>query len=103
MRLQEQAYRPSLAKTTGATPSVARPRRGIQCGGYGSRWCHVPEHFERLACFHFRRWTINQIAEEFGGEHGKEDRSVTHGINDTAALFGLTIERRRGRPPKTDP
>ena len=70
---------------------------------YGSRGCHVPEHFEWLACFHFRRWTINQIAEEFGGEHGKEDRSVTHGINDTAALCGLTIERRRGRPPKTDP
>ena len=63
----------------------------------------APEHFEWLACFHFRRWTINQIAEEFGGEHGKEDRSVTHGINDTAALCGLTIGRRRGRPPKTDP
>ena len=63
---------------------------------------HAPEHFEWLACFHFRRWTINQIAEEFGGEHGKEDRSVTHGINDTAALCGLTIDRPRSRPPKTD-
>ena len=62
----------------------------------------APEHFKWLACFHFGRWTINQIAEKFGGEHGKEDRSGSLAITDAAARCGLTLDRRRGRPPKTD-
>ena len=60
------------------------------------------EHFEWLALYHFSRWTIPQIAEKFGGEHGKEDRPVSLEITDAAAHCGLTLDRRRGRPPKTD-
>ena len=62
----------------------------------------MPEHFEWLACFHFGRWTVERIAEEFGGKRGLEDRPVSLAITDAAARCGLTLDRRRGRPPKTD-
>ena len=63
---------------------------------------HAPEHFEWLALYHFGEWTVERIADEFGGKRGLENRSILFGITDAAASCGLTLNRRRGRPPKTD-
>ena len=48
----------------------------------------APEHFEWLACFHFGRWTVERIADEFGGKRGLEDRPVSLAITDAAARCG---------------
>ena len=31
---------------------------------------HAPEHFEWLALYHFGKWTVERIADEFGGKRG---------------------------------
>jgi len=62
----------------------------------------APEHFEWLALYHFGKWAVERIADEFGRKHGLEGRSIWFGITDAAARCGLTLDRRRGRPPKTD-
>ncbi len=63
---------------------------------------HAPEHFEWLALYHFGEWTVERIADEFGGKRGLENRSILFGITDAAARCSLTLNRRRGQPPKTD-
>ncbi len=62
----------------------------------------APEHFEWLALYHFGSETVEDIAEDRGGTHGLENRSVSLGIADAAKRCGLTLDRRRGRPPKTN-
>ena len=60
------------------------------------------EHFDWLACCHFDRLTVKEIAHLDGESWLRDYDSISLAINDAAARCGLTLNRQRGRPPKTD-
>jgi len=60
------------------------------------------EHFDWLACCHFDRLTVKEIAHLDGESWLRDYDSISLAITDTATLCGLTIDRPRSRPPKTD-